>query len=161
MSALGKIWDGFRSLVNSVCGIFLIVVIAALDIQVLCRSFLGFSTTWSEEVAMMCFTGLIFCYLAQAEKEEAHLQLEIIYQIWPRTKFWLMVIGKVICCMYCAFVIYSEYLLIPPISKLPTAATHIPIVAIHALIVLGSAMWIIQNLISISALIKERRAERA
>ena len=61
MSALGKIWDGFRSLVNSVCGIFLIVVIAALDIQVLCRSFLGFSTTWSEEVAMMCFTGLIFC----------------------------------------------------------------------------------------------------
>lgn len=71
MSALGKIWDGFRSLVNSVCGIFLIVVIAALDIQVLCRSFLGFSTTWSEEVAMMCFTGLIFCYLAQAEKEEA------------------------------------------------------------------------------------------
>ena len=76
----------------------------------------------------MCFTGLIFCYLAQAEKEEAHLQLEIIYQIWPRTKFWLMVIGKVICCMYCAFVIYSEYLLIPPISKLTTAAvsyTHL------------------------------------
>lgn len=86
MSALGKIWDGFRSLVNSVCGIFLIVVTRRLT-QVLCRSFLGFSTTWSEEVAMMCFTGLIFCYLAQAEKEEAHLQLEIIYQIWPRTNF--------------------------------------------------------------------------
>ena len=77
-----------------------------------------------------------------------------------------MFYSLLICCVdiflsLCAFVIYSEYLLIPPISKLTTAATHIPIVAIHALIVLGSAMWIIQNLISISALIKERRAERA
>lgn len=161
MSALGKIWEMFRGLVNSVCGVFLIVVIAALDIQVLCRFFLGFSTTWSEEVAMMCFTGLIFCYLAQAEKEGAHLQLEIIYQIWPRTKFWLMVVGKIICCIYCGFVIYSECILIPPISKLTTAAVHIPIVLIHGLILLGSAMWIIQNLISIAELIKERRAEKA
>ena len=156
-----KIWNGFRSLINGVCGVFLVIVIGALDIQVLCRSFLCFSVTWSEEVACLCFTGLIFCYLAQAEKEGAHLQLEIIYQIWPKTKFWMMLIGKIICCFYCGFVIYSEYLLIPPISKLTTAAVHIPIPLVHALIALGSGMWIIQNLISIADLIKERRAEKA
>lgn len=161
MSIIRKPWDIFRSFVNVICGIWCIIIIAALDIQIFCRFFLGFSTTWSEELAELCFTGLIFCYLAQAEKEGAHLQLEIIYQIWPKTKFYLLVIGKIICCIYCAFVIYSEVLLLPAIRKLTTAACHIPIPWIHMLIVLGSAMWIVQNLISITDLAKERRAEKA
>ena len=161
MSVLEKPWDMFRSFVNIVCTIFCVVVIAALDIQIFCRFFLGFSTTWSEELAEVCFTGLIFCYLAQAEKEGAHLQLEIIYQIWPKTKFYLMVVGKAICCVYCAFVVYSEVLLLPTIGKLTTPACHIPVPWVHILIALGSVMWIIQNLISIVDLFHERRAAQA
>lgn len=127
MSILGKVWNTFRNFIGGISGIWCIIIIAALDIQIFCRSFLGFSTTWSEEVAELCFVGLIFCYLAQCEKEGAHLQLEILFQIWPKLKFYMDVAGKSICIIYCAFVIYSESLLIPTTMKLTTAACHIPI----------------------------------
>lgn len=159
MRLLEKPWDMFRGFINIVCGIWCIMVIAALDIQIFCRFFLGFSTTWSEELAELCFTGLIFCYLAQAEKEGAHLQLEIFYQIWPKTKFYLLMVGKTICCIYCGFVIYSESLLLPTIGKLTTPACHIPIPWVHMLIALGSGMWIVQNIVSMADLIKERRLQ--
>ena len=71
MSILGKVWNTFRNFIGGISGIWCIIIIAALDIQIFCRSFLGFSTTWSEEVAELCFVGLIFCYLAQCEKEGA------------------------------------------------------------------------------------------
>lgn len=86
MSILGKVWNTFRNFIGGISGIWCIIIIAALDIQIFCRSFLGFSTTWSEEVAELCFVGLIFCYLAQCEKEGAHLQLEILFQIWPENQ---------------------------------------------------------------------------
>ena len=70
MSILGKVWNTFRNFIGGISGIWCIIIIAALDIQIFCRSFLGFSTTWSEEVAELCFVGLIFCYLAQCEKKE-------------------------------------------------------------------------------------------
>ena len=139
MSILGKVWNTFRNFIGGISGIWCIIIIAALDIQIFCRSFLGFSTTWSEEVAELCFVGLIFCYL----------------------KFYMDVAGKSICIIYCAFVIYSESLLIPTTMKLTTAACHIPIRYVHYLIVLGSAMWIIQECISLYEIFKERRAQKA
>ena len=90
-------------------------------------------------------------------KEGAHLQLEILFQIWPKLKFYMDVAGKSICIIYCAFVIYSESSLIPTTMKLTTAACHIPIRYVHYLIVLGSAMWIIQECISLYEIFKERR----
>ena len=102
MSILGKVWNTFRNFIGGISGIWCIIIIAALDIQIFCRSFLGFSTTWSEEVAELCFVGLIFCYLAQCEKEGAHLQLEILFQIWPKLKFYMDVAGKSICISPCA-----------------------------------------------------------
>jgi len=161
MSILGKVWNTFRNFIGGISGIWCIIIIAALDIQIFCRTFLGFSTTWSEEVAELCFVGLIFCYLAQCEKEGAHLQLEILFQIWPKLKFYMDVAEKSICIIYCAFVIYSESLLIPTTMKLTTAACHIPIRYVHYLIVLGSAMWIIQECISLYEIFKERRAQKA
>lgn len=160
MSILGKVWNTFRNFIGGISGIWCIIIIAALDIQIFCRTFLGFSTTWSEEVAELCFVGLIFCYLAQCEKEGAHLQLEILFQIWPKLKFYMDVAGKSICIIYCAFVIYSESLLIPTTMKLTTAACHIPIRYVHYLIVLGSAMWIIQEMLSLYEIFKERRAQK-
>ena len=136
MSILGKVWNTFRNFIGGISGIWCIIIIAALDIQ-------------------------IFCYLAQCEKEGAHLQLEILFQIWPKLKFYMDVAGKSICIIYCAFVIYSESLLIPTTMKLTTAACHIPIRYVHYLIVLGSAMWIIQECISLYEIFKERRAQKA
>ena len=143
MSILGKVWNTFRNFIGGISGIWCIIIIAALDIQI------------------FCFVGLIFCYLAQCEKEGAHLQLEILFQIWPKLKFYMDVAGKSICIIYCAFVIYSESLLIPTTMKLTTAACHIPIRYVHYLIVLGSAMWIIQECISLYEIFKERRAQKA
>ena len=51
-------------------------------------------------------------------------------------KVYMDVAGKSICIIYCAFVIYSESLLIPTTMKLTTAACHIPIRYVHYLIVL-------------------------
>ena len=51
MSILGKVWNTFRNFIGGISGIWCIIIIAALDSQIFCRSFLGFWTTWSEEVA--------------------------------------------------------------------------------------------------------------
>ena len=161
MKSFIRAWDKLRTIINSLGWIACVMVVAALAIQIFCRNFFGFSTTWSEEVAEVCFTGLIFCYLAQCEKDEAHLQLEIVYQIWPKTKFYLNVIGKLICMVYCGFVVYSEMILMPKITKLTTAACHIPMTWIHFLIALGCAMWLIQNIISLYGMFKERGNEIA
>lgn len=161
MSGLSKVWDRFRTIINSISWIWCLIIVAALVIQIFCRNVLGFSTTWSEEVAELCFTGLIFCYLAQCEKEGAHLQLEVLFQIWPKLEFGMNLIGKSFCIIYCGFVVYSEILLIPTITKLTTAACHIPVVWVHYLIVLGSVMWIIQEFISIFELCKKRKENKA
>ncbi len=160
MAALEKAWDKFRTVINIMCAVFCLIVVAALVIQIFCRNFLGFSTTWSEEVAEMCFTGLIFCYLSQAEKEGAHLQLEVLFQIFPKLEFYLQVIGRIFCIIYCGFVLYSEKLLIPTITKLTTSACHIPVRFIHYLIILGSFMWLVQDLFSIRDLIRKRKEHK-
>ena len=53
MSILGKAWNAFRNFISGISGIWCIIIIAALDIQIFCRTFLGYSTTWSEEVAVI------------------------------------------------------------------------------------------------------------
>ena len=57
---------------------------------------------------MLCRTD--FLLSGTVRKEGAHLQLEILFQIWPKLKFYMDVAGKSICIIYCAFVIYSESL---------------------------------------------------
>ena len=161
MSILGQVWNTFRNYIGCISGLWCIINISALDFQIFSRLFLGFSVTCRWEGAELFFYGLIFGYLARSEKEGAHLQLEILFQIWPKLKFYMDVAGKSICIIYCAFVIYSESLLIPTTMKLTTAACHIPIRYVHYLIVLGSAMWIIQECISLYEIFKERRAQKA
>lgn len=156
-----SLWQRCKNFVNTICGIGCLVVVASVSFQIFCRTFLGFSTTWSEEVAEICFVGMIFLYLAQAEEEDAHLRLDILFQIWPGLKFYMDVIGKTAAIIYCGFVLYSETLLIPPTMKLTTAACHIPIRYIHYLIVVGSLFWMVQMAINIAKAIENHKQEEA
>ena len=156
---LMNLWQKSKSFINTLCGIGCLIIVSAISFQIFCRTFLGFSTSWSEEVAEICFVGMIFLYLAQCEEEEAHLRLDILFQIWPGLKFYMDVIGKIAAIIYCCFVLYSEYLLIPPTNKLTTAACHLHIRYVHYLIVVGSLFWIIQLIINIINTIQKHRKE--
>lgn len=156
---LVQLWKKSKEFVNTLCGIGCLVIVLAISWQIFCRTFLGYSTSWSEEVAEICFVGMIFLYLAQCEEEDAHLRLDILFQVWPGLKIYMDVIGKFAAIIYGLFVLYSEYLLIPPTKKLTTAACHLPIRYVHYLIVVGTLFWIIQLTINIYKALSKYRKE--
>lgn len=154
-----RLWKICKLCANSVCGIASLVIVASISFQIFCRTFLGFSVSWSEEIAEICFVGMIFLYLAQCEENGAHLRLDILFQVFPRLKPYMDIAGKTLAIIYCAFVIWGECLLIPPTYKLTTAASHLPIRYIHYLIVIGSLFWIIQLCINIASIIRKQIAK--
>lgn len=155
------IWNKIRWILTGIAALCAGIVGLAIVAQVFSRFFFGVALTWSEEVAELCLILTVFLALAEVESNNEHLCLEILYTTWPKLYFPLMMIGKMLTLVYCVFVMYSVYLMQPAVRLTRAKASGFPIKFIYFAMFIGAAAWLIQTLIQMGILIKNKRGEKA
>ncbi len=67
-----------------------VVMILSLLVGVFFRYVMQDSLTWSEEVAMLCFSWLIFLAAALMVRENGHVRMELIEKVLPARSYGLL-----------------------------------------------------------------------
>jgi|GEM_PF-780412 len=66
------------------------VMISSLILGIFFRYVMGDSLTWTEEVAMLCFSWLTFLAAALMVRENGHVRVELIESIMSPRYYWLL-----------------------------------------------------------------------
>lgn len=75
-------------LVETVCIVFIYVMLGLLVTQVVMRYFLGAPPSWTEELAVILFTWLVLLYATVGLREGFHVAIETVPAGWPRLRRW-------------------------------------------------------------------------
>ncbi|WFE89861.1 TRAP transporter small permease [Roseibium porphyridii] len=85
----------------------LIAIIATMVIAVLAQVFsryaLDFSLTWSEELARICMIGLVFLGAAVLSRNNEHLSVTTIIELFPKRVYHLCVAMAQAVGIYCSW----------------------------------------------------------
>lgn len=87
---LRRLDHGLTSVVRAGAILTAIVMISSLILGVFYRYVLDNALTWSEEVAMFCFSWLTFLAAALMVRENGHVRVELIASILPDRVWWLL-----------------------------------------------------------------------
>lgn len=89
-SWLRRLDDGITSVVRAGAVLTAAVMISSLILGVFYRYVLDNALTWSEEVAMFCFSWLTFLTAALMVRENGHVRVDLIASILPPRAWWLL-----------------------------------------------------------------------
>jgi|SRR5690625_3404397 len=67
-----------------------IIFVCSLVLGVFYRYVLHNALTWSDEVAMLCFTWVVFLGAALLVREKGHVRIELIESILPNSVNWVL-----------------------------------------------------------------------
>lgn len=158
---LNKIWNGVRRTGTSISGIGCIMICFCIAAQIFCRYFMGISLKWSEELAEVAMIFMVFMALAEVEHGNEHLQVEILFTIFPKLSFAMSVVGKALTLAYTTIIMYSGYLMLPAVQRATAKASKFPIRYLYYAMLIGVGLWMIQTVINLVKIICERRKSKA
>jgi len=67
-----------------------IIMVGSLLIGIFYRYVLQNSLSWSDEVALLCFTWMVFLTAALAVRDNSHVRVELVEKILPARAHWLL-----------------------------------------------------------------------
>ncbi|MEY8337631.1 TRAP transporter small permease subunit [Lachnospiraceae bacterium 62-35] len=154
---IGKIWPGLRGLSTILCAVACAATGVTIITQVLSRLTMGQSFIWVEEISQLAVILTVFFGLVAVEHTNGHLTLEIMFTMFPKAAFYLQIIGKLLMAVYASFIVYSAGRMLPAARRILAPASKIPIRYVYYSMIFGCVLWIIQTVINMVLLIKERR----
>lgn len=90
-SWLRSIKRTLTTVVQTMAVLSAIVMISSLILGVFFRYVMQDSLTWTEEVAMLCFSWLIFLTAALMVHENGHVRIELIESVMSAKAYWLLI----------------------------------------------------------------------
>lgn len=148
----GKSLVGLSAICCSITGIAIIA-------QVFSRFFIGQSLMWSEEIAQVAMLTMVYATLGEVEKGNEHLNLDIVYTLFPKSKFGLRLLGKILTITYGLFIVVSSIQMLPAVKLTTAKASGFPIRILYYVIIIGVTLWIINAAINILNIFRERKGE--
>lgn len=83
-TTLERFWRQLNIAIDSVLGTVLVGLVAVTVLQVFFRYILDHALDWPEEVARWGFVWLVFLGIAIGQREQAHISIDIIVEIFLR-----------------------------------------------------------------------------
>jgi len=91
-------------------GIFSVVMVAVIAIQVFMRFVLDDSLSWSEELARYCFIWLVYLGISYGVKKQQHMKVDVILLLLKdKWKIALGIIGNLLFLAFAIFVVFNGY----------------------------------------------------
>lgn len=147
-----------KYLVLFLVGIMSIVII----IQVLCRTFLGFSIFWSEEFARYCLVWVTFIGTSMAVRNadlaKFDLVLEIIPEKWKR--FYQIVLDLIIFTFLAVAFYYGIQQVLAPSSMVVSPALRLPMWVVYLSVPVGFFLMMIHVVNSLVKNIWKRKEDK-
>lgn len=154
---LKKSLDSLQKLANGIAIAACAFTGAVIVIQVLSRLIIGQSFRWTEEMAQLAVIMCVFLMTSEAEKINQHLRMEAFVDTLPENpKFIITFAGKILMAVYAGIVLYSSVLMLPTAAHIKAPASGLPLSVIYGLMVFGSALWVIQTVINLCIMLRER-----
>ena len=92
------------------CNISLVAMLLLLTYQVIMRYAIGKSNAWSEELARYFFVWLIFISTSYAERENAHIRIESLQNIFPKAaRKWVALLGQAVLFVFCIIMLRVSF----------------------------------------------------
>ena len=149
-----RAWGYLKKLLNFLSAIATLIVGISILTQIFFRFFLGTSLTWSEELAQIFLIVLVFTGLALVEINDEHLQIEILFSIFPKHERAMKIIGKILTIILCITIIVSILNILPAAQYIKAKASGLPIKYVYYSMLLGTIAWLIQCIINLMKLYK-------
>ncbi len=155
-----KLWNYARKIVTSISGLSCLMIGFCIIAQIFCRFFLGIALTWSEEIAQVGMILMVFLALAEVESGDEHLKVEILFSVFPKLSFGMTMVGKLLTLVYSGIILYSGCLMLPSVQRTLAKASKFPIRYLYYAMLLGILIWMIQTVINMVKMVKERGAQK-
>ncbi|CDZ74533.1 putative membrane protein [Peptoniphilus sp. ING2-D1G] len=149
-----KVWEHIKNFLGFVASISTLIVGISIIAQIFFRFFLGTALTWSEELAQIFLIVLVFTGLATVETNDEHLQIEILFSIFPKYERLMKTIGKILTIIFCISVVFSAINILPAAKFIRAKASGLPIKYVYYAMLVGSGAWLIQCVINLIKLNK-------
>lgn len=143
-----KIYEKAIQAVTSISGVCCLFICFCITAQIFCRFFLGISLKWSEELAQVALILMVFLSLAEVERGNEHLKVEILFAIFPKLSKAMNLLGGALTILYASIILYSGWLMLPAVKKSTAKASGFPIRIVYYGMLLGVALWLIQSVIN-------------
>lgn len=131
-----------------IIGLFTFMTIITI-IQVFCRYILGFSITWSGEVARYSLVWIAFAGGSLAYKENELIGVRFVLEKLPlQLRKIAIIINKLFIILFLVVVIIYGYLLVLNIMGQTSPAANIPMIAVYGIIPVGSILMLIHVILS-------------
>lgn len=89
-ASLKKIGRGFTRLIQLAALLAAAIMVSSLILGVVYRYVLQDSLAWSDELALLSFTWLVFLTAALAVEDNTHVRIELIEKVLPAHVTWLL-----------------------------------------------------------------------
>jgi len=132
--------------------VFFIVIMILLFLQVVSRFILNHSFTWTEELAVALFVGMVYCGVSGAVTYRKHLRIDAFINAVPfKVKKALLIISDII---FIAFNFYTSYLYINIIENLRNSATSLLRIPKKLLYAIVPIMLVLTSIRLVSDIVK-------
>ncbi|MEA5137493.1 MAG: TRAP transporter small permease [Candidatus Fimivivens sp.] len=144
-----KIYNKAVQAITSVSGVSCLFICFCITAQIFCRTFLGISLKWSEELAQVAIIMMVFLALTEVERNNEHLKVEILFSVFPKLAKSMNILGSMLTILYASIIVYSGFLMLPAVKKATAKASGFPIRFIYYAMLLGVVLWIVQAAINL------------
>jgi TRAP-type C4-dicarboxylate transport system permease small subunit len=139
-----KILNVYDNIVKGILVAIVAAFIIIVFVQVIFRYVLNNSLSWSEELARILFTQMIFLASPIAVLEKRHIAVDIVLQYLPRAaKRWVYVVINVLTFVFFCFLAVSGYTFAVSNIHQLTAAMGIPVGYLYMIIPVSCVMMCI------------------
>lgn len=148
-----------KILLTNLVGVMSLVLI----IQVICRTFFGFSIFWSEELARYCLVWITFIGASIALKNVELANLDILVEKISKNFRWiaLLIIEGLVLCFIILAIIYGfkQTFSTGSLSQV-SPAMQLPMWVVNISVPIGFGVMLIHTLTSLMNLITNREVEK-
>jgi TRAP-type C4-dicarboxylate transport system permease small subunit len=127
--------------------------------QVFCRKFLGFSISWSEEVALLLMVWMAFISMAIGVEKHLHIVISMFFDLFPKPVQWVIAKAtNVLIISFGVIMIYFGLSLIQTTSSSTLPATKLPSATLYLMIPVSGIFIVYYTLIELFGLQKYKHA---
>lgn len=150
-------WKYLKKILEIISSISVVIVGGSILIQIFFRFFLSRSLTWSEELAQIFLIVLVFIGLVLVEENDEHLQIEILFSVFPKFERGMKSLGKILSSIFAIVIMFSAFNILPATKFIKAKASGLPIKYVYYSMFLGALAWLIQCIINFIKLNKGGR----
>jgi TRAP-type C4-dicarboxylate transport system permease small subunit len=135
------LWRALDSAEEVICYALLIALVVVTSLQVFTRYVLNAPFTWTEELARMLFTWIVFLGAALLLKRSSHISIDILARsLAPEPRRWLLVLSHLITLSVVGILAVKGFRLLQITGASESPALGIPWVYVYAAFPVGMSL---------------------